>query len=982
MLEPLYEVLSHLDGEENKLKTATVATPQIISDSIKLIFGEKIHFLDPLDFLENSYDKEKCRYIHKIRKLIRKAGRELKIPILAIWSTCLDLTSTDTIHWQTLVILPKHYRLLTGRYLNNPSEIVFFKDSQISATLPLIFKKWLNDVSSHSLQHKITQSPNSQAKYLFTDLEIHDEDLSNIQQQLSENDCGWWALYNACMFLMEGSVLFLQRFIEDPTLMKAANKLRDIFSLCTYKEKNTEIIRKIEVLSSRNFEDDISENMSIGTGVISFEKLVLMNDVYVDKTLHIKNIIDYAQTRINITRPRKWGKSINMDMLQLFFAPDVDIEGNFSFKSPNKYFNLFAGGEYTISQGNTCVMKKLKISEVSKGAYLKMEGQYPVIYITFKEACKEEVLSKECSGIRAAISTAYMKHEYLRVSLEKKRDESLNSGIRSSIQLKIDIFMGYQKRDNNFDLHKPIRFLTELMYEHFNRKIIVIIDEYDSLINSLDSSNKKYFDNHVYAIRSMFISAFKIKSEAKFKKVILIGILPLARGNISLVPDNFAFYGVDEKRYAKDFGFTDEEVNSLIAKRIGSSGATLIYQQARAKEWYNGYLIGESIIYNPWSIMSFISNAQEDFEYSLQPYWIETANRNIIEDIVTDSRIEEQLKVLIVNGFINYCVPRVLDFGNIDINEISFLFHTGYLTKSPTDICRIPNLEVREHFCRTILSNLIRKKNLKEFNISTIVSNILHNLENLNLYIRTIEQYVLDPLAEEQMTEKDFQIMLGGVTMLDAKDSEAKHIPHAELPNRFQKRVDAIFYPLENRSKTVIIHEYKKANSFADIDRVLENGVWQIYADKYLSEPLDYIKNHRITHWEEIITRVIVFFRNTTARKWIMRVKQFKHSISQAETINCLFSANGVLLGNHRDLFAGETQERMIRARTVFLEECGARSLYLLLGEEQEILPRKIYTQDEGGPEKKVKFTDELEEKAEREEPKVSYDIYNVTEWY
>ena len=191
----------------------------------------------------------------------------------------------------------------------------------------------------------------------------------------------------------------------------------------------------------------------------------------------------------------------------------------------------------------------------------------------------------------------------------------------------------------------------------------------------------------------------------------------------------------------------------------------------------------------------------------------------------------------------------------------------------------------------------------------------------MSLYISKVEELLLDPLAEEHMTEADFQIILGGVAMLNVRNPEAKHITHAELPNKFQKRMDAIFYPIENKSQTVIIHEYKKVNSRADIDIFLENGAWQIYANKYLTEPLDYIRSHRIAHWENIITRVIVFFRNDIAKKWTMHVKQFKHSIAQAEEINHLFSANGELLGNHRDLLAGTTQERMIRARAVFLEE-------------------------------------------------------------
>ena len=172
MLENLYEALSHLSGEENELNAGPVATPQIISHSLKLIFGEKIHFLDSLELQGDSDDidiKENYVYVYisKIREVIRKDNRELKIPIVAIWSISLDMSSTDSVHWQTLVILPKHYRSHTGRYLGNESEIVFFKDSQASAALPLVFKRWLKEVSSHSLQPKDSHSTiHKQKKYL------------------------------------------------------------------------------------------------------------------------------------------------------------------------------------------------------------------------------------------------------------------------------------------------------------------------------------------------------------------------------------------------------------------------------------------------------------------------------------------------------------------------------------------------------------------------------------------------------------------------------------------------------------------------------------------------------------------------------------------------------------------------------------------------------------------------------------------------
>ena len=206
---------------------------------------------------------------------------------------------------------------------------------------------------------------------------MHDEDISIIQQQLTESDCGWWAIYNSCMFLLEGSTSFLQKFIEDPTLMNAANKLRSIFCECVatkmqYAEEPTNVCTKcasecnlsFPLLSEKSSlqmipdalprDNPISkgENIEINkidTLVMHFHNLVTLSPFFVDKSLLIQELLDDGDSHLIITRPRRWGKSINLSMLKAFFSLEVDPKDLCKIKTPNRNYPLFAGGDIQIS---------------------------------------------------------------------------------------------------------------------------------------------------------------------------------------------------------------------------------------------------------------------------------------------------------------------------------------------------------------------------------------------------------------------------------------------------------------------------------------------------------------------------------------------------------------------------------------------------------------------------------------------------------
>ena len=975
MLGDLYKVLSELRGEGNESSLNTKATPNMISGCLKSIFGNSIHILDPLKYYKDSVDpyvQEKQKYMKEITKRIQEENGVLKIPILAIWSTDQHKKSTEilsSIHWQTLVIVPRNYRLITGIFLNNNTEILFFKDSQAGAVLPPSFKSWLSTVSIHSSDRSLNKVA------LFTDLEVHDEDISIIQQQLNETDCGWWAIYNSCMFLLEGSTSFLQKFIEDPNLMNAANKLRSIFCECAatkmqYTEESTNIFTKytnecnlsFPLLSEKSSLQMIPDELSrdnpiskrekielnkIDTSVIHFDDLVTLNPFFVDKSLLIKELLDDGDSHLIITRPRRWGKSINMSMLKTFFSLEVDSKDLCNIKTPNRNYPLFAGGAYTNIRGETFCLKQLQIANAGNRRYLDYQGKSPVINISFTIATEEEVEAKRFTSVRSSIARAFIEHEYLLNFLEKKITGSTDLDAKNRLKDKIKKFKRYTNINSKIPLLDSIKFLARLLFGRFKTRVIVLIDEYDWPISSLFGSTA--FEKILLEIKVILINTFKVDNGNIFGKVILCGVLSLTKGNEFSGLNNFKLHGVYSIDYSKHFGFTLEEVTDIIQIAFNSSGAELQDQLEQIKEWYNGYVIGNSMIYNPWSIMNFVKDARHGFTYSFKPYWVDSASSQIIEKLYIKLNAEKKVQELLASGYVTCDTPLSVNFNTITnyIEFFALLHHTGYLTRGNNSEYRIPNYEVKNYFCRTLIEIWKSLKN-PTFDISSAIEILCSSLDNLPKYIAHIKELILDKWTEESMTEADFQILLGGVSMLYANVSSVKHIFHSEVSNKFLKRVDTIFYPIKNRSDTAIIHEYKKITSSILIQKTLEDGAWQIYVKKYMHAALEHYKAGQCEHWNNIVTRVIVFSRDEYARKWIVRSIEFKHSISDAIKIDSLFSLDGGLLENHEALVGNNTPQ-VKAARKSFLSKHKAKSLYALL-EPYQLLPIKQPAKHEEDP--------------------------------
>ena len=343
--------------------------------------------------------------------------------------------------------------------------------------------------------------------------------------------------------------------------------------------------------------------------------------------------MDTSLAYILITRPRRWGKTMNMDMIRRFLSIEVDEFGK--AKEINKYRVLFQGGEIEVD-GTSKTLNPLAIAKINEEKYLQRnQGQHPVIFITLSSLPSEEnkILSEEemLSRIKRSIHNSYRDHEYLYWNLLKKNiqlfkllasgSEFLKTEGESIDQLRMNLeslidryspshrtnpvytdaekFKMYLSTDGEMitkdRIVRSITFLSRLLCEYFNKKVFVIVDEYDAPLNS--SIGKAHFPSLVGIIREMFRG---IKNNNAIEKVIFTGILRIAKESLFSGLNNFCDFTVLDEDYAQFFGFTESEVEELLKKFMTKTTKEETSRQlSQFKFWYNGYRIGEYIIYNP-----------------------------------------------------------------------------------------------------------------------------------------------------------------------------------------------------------------------------------------------------------------------------------------------------------------------------------------------------------------------------------------------
>lgn len=408
----------------------------------------------------------------------------------------------------------------------------------------------------------------------------------------------------------------------------------------------------------------MSRKLPLPVGTTNYKK-ICEDSYYVDKTLLIKEILDEKVNVALFTRPRRFGKTLNMDMLRTFFEKTAEDTG--------RYFQdkkIWQQGE----------------------KYTSHQGQYPVIFLSLKDI-KARKWQYAFDALKYIISVEYMRHSELKRSseLEEADIELYNRIVKNQASYMEYVF--------------SLQALSRMLHQHHKQAPVIIIDEYDTPIQ--EGFVNGYYDDAVEFIRSFFSAALKDNPHAR--QIVMTGILRIAKESIFSGLNNIRVFSVLDKKFSEFFGFTTSEVQQMAA----------YYEQTEKlpelKAWYDGYKFGDTEIFNPWSVINYFSN-----NCQAMPYWVQTSANTIIQEILKTYNDDtyRNLHALLGKTEVQSIVRTNIIYPKLkepQTNILGFLLMTGYLKSTSTEldargdyICRlsIPNKEIKTIYYNEILSLL------------------------------------------------------------------------------------------------------------------------------------------------------------------------------------------------------------------------------------------------------------------------------------
>jgi len=409
-------------------------------------------------------------------------------------------------------------------------------------------------------------------------------------------------------------------------------------------------------------------------GIENFREIRTGGFYYVDKTGLIKTLLENPGKVNLFTRPRRFGKTLNMSMLKYFFEAGSDVM-------------LFENGT---------LFEELEISK-EKELCEEYMGKFPVISITLKGATGESFEDAKVM-LRRIIGKEAMRFRFL---LESDRiDDAERSQYEALVSM--DKTGAFTMSDEL--LKDSLQTLSQLLQRHYGQSVIMLIDEYDVPLDKAYQSG--YYDSMVELVRILFGNAFKTNDSLKF--AVLTGCLRISKESIFTGLNNFKVYTVKDVRYKEYFGFTDAEVRQML-EYYGFSG-----QYDSVKEWYDGYMFGNLGIYCPWDVINYCGDLRDGSVTEPQNYWVNTSSNDIIRRFLSkaDAAARDEIELLINGGHVKKMVHQELTYRDLDSdidNLWSILFTTGYLTQDGEDEEGISSLAIPNREIRWIYVQQIRK---------------------------------------------------------------------------------------------------------------------------------------------------------------------------------------------------------------------------------------------------------------------------------
>ena len=527
-------------------------------------------------------------------------------------------------------------------------------------------------------------------------------------------------------------------------------------------------------------------------GLDDFKKIRENKFYYIDKTMLIEQLLENWGEVNLFTRPRRFGKTLNMSMLKAFFEIGID----------------------------TTLFDDLYISK-NQALCERYMGKYPVIFLTLKGV---DGLTFEAAKYRLAelIGAEAERFAFLAESTHLTENE------RSKYQMMIHLESGKYSADEEM-LVSSLQILSQLLYKHYGQNTIILIDEYDVPLDK--AFQHGYYREMVTLIRGLFGNALKTNSFLQF--AVMTGCLRISKESIFTGLNNFKVYAANDLRYDEAFGFTNEEVKQLLADYY------LEEHFAEVKEWYDGYHFGNADIYCPWNVINYVDDLVFDPKARPKAYWINSSGNDLVKRFIdkADMTTRDEIEELIAGHAVKKRIRMDLTYDEVDNtidNVWSVLFTTGYLTwegREMDGIYRliIPNkevrevfvLQIREWFNRVVANDRASTEKINrgflEGNVEDIQRELTHFLgESIS---------VLDTKARNEEKEIFYHGILIGILK--------SNVSWAVRSNRESGDGYADILIKPKNPDVGIVIELKYARSFKELDQACERALEQIRDRRY-----------------------------------------------------------------------------------------------------------------------------------------------------
>ena len=512
----------------------------------------------------------------------------------------------------------------------------------------------------------------------------------------------------------------------------------------------------------------------LAIGVSDFKKIIEGDFYYFDKTKLIEEIINDGSEVKLFTRPRRFGKTLNMSMLKYFF----DIEN----KEENK--------------------KLFKDLYIEKTDAFKEQGQYPVIFLSLKDlkASNWEEMEEKISVV---LSDLFSEYEYLINDLLGSDSNKLKKIINEDANLS--------------NLGRSLKLLTKILYEKYNKKVVVLIDEYDSPLVSA------YINGYYEKAKDFFKTFYStvLKDNSYLQMGVLTGIIRVIKAGIFSDLNNLRTYTILSDVYTDSYGLTEEEVEKSL-KDYG-----IEQEISNVKDWYDGYKFGDSEVYNPWSILNFL-----DFK-ELRAYWVDTSGNDLINDVlknITKNTIEALERLFNGEG-LKQNISGTSDLSKLlSEDELwELMLFSGYLTvEEKIDhknyILRLPNKEIKELFRDTFLEKYFGRGSKLLYLMEALTEN------RIDKYEERLQEILLTSVSYND-TKKGNEAFYHGLIMGMGLYLEDEYITKSNIESGLG-RYDFVIEP-KNKTKRAYIMEFKSTDSIENLEEVSKEALEQIENKKY-----------------------------------------------------------------------------------------------------------------------------------------------------